>query len=49
MGQPKRFLVSNMPTTGKVFVSPGFTTLTDISVALEVFRKEELFYEGEGS
>jgi len=49
MGQLKRFLVSNRPTAGKVFVSPEFTTLTDISVALEGFRKEELYEECEGS
>ena len=36
-----------MPTAGKVFVSSEFTTLTDISVALEGFRKEEPYEEGE--
>jgi hypothetical protein len=38
-----------MPTAGKVFVSHEFTTLTDIPTALEGFRKEELYKEGEGT
>jgi hypothetical protein len=31
-----------MPAAGNVFVSSEFITLTDISVALEGFRKEEI-------
>lgn len=49
MGQLKRVLVSKAPTAGKVFVSPGFTTITDISAALEGLRNEELYEEGGGS
>jgi hypothetical protein len=37
--------MSNKPTAGKVFVSPEFNTLTDISVILEGYRKEELYEE----
>jgi hypothetical protein len=37
--------MSNKPTAGKVFVSPELNTLTDISVTLEGYRKEELYEE----